>query len=130
MAMRTVRPRFTDRAVVSFDWALSSIHCLVKPLGTASRIVPSMSPSGRAERSIDVATGPSSSVGTALRAAAHARVRESDSTATSGQNNGEFSHAIVVICATLLSMCSVARPHAYAQTGDGAVENYHRITRL
>ena len=85
IAMRTVRPRFTDRAVVSLDCAFSSIHCLVKPLGTARRIVPSISPRGRAERSIDVATGPSSSVGTVSRAAAHARVRESDSTTTSGQ---------------------------------------------
>ena len=85
IAMRTVRPRFTDRAVVSLDCAVSSIHCLVKPLGTARRIVPSISPRGRAERSIDVATGPSSSVGTVSRAAAHARVREFDSTTTSGQ---------------------------------------------
>ena len=86
MAMRTGRPRFTDRAVVSLFCALSSIHCFVKPLGTARRIVPSISPSGRAERSIDVATGPSSSVGTASRATAHARVRESGSTTISEHN--------------------------------------------
>ena len=89
-----------------------------------------MSPRGRAERSMEAATGPSSSVGTAARAAAHARVRESDSTATSGQLIGELGHDVSVPYVTDAYLRSVARVQCYAQTGDEAVENLHGITVL
>ena len=83
MAMRTVRPRDAVRAAVSWLEARSSIHDFVKALGTASRIVPSMSPRGRADRSMDVAAGPSSLVGTVSSASAHALVMVSVATLSS-----------------------------------------------
>ena len=83
MAMRTVRPREAVRAAVSWLEARSSIHDFVKALGTASRIVPSMSPRGRADRSMDVAAGPSSLVGTVSSASAHALVMVSVATLSS-----------------------------------------------
>ena len=92
MAMRTVRPREAVRAAVSWLEARSSIHDFVKALGTAKRIVPSMSPRGRADRSMDVAAGPSSLVGTVSSASAHALVMVSVATLPPGLHSCELGH--------------------------------------
>ncbi len=68
MAIRTIRAQVYGERGCELDCALSSIHCFVNPLGTARRMVPLMSPRGRAERSMEAATDSSSSVGTAASA--------------------------------------------------------------